>query len=195
MQLAAALSTAVPRGAPRVTHAAAGGSSCKPCAQELKMRDGDHEAPLEATDLTLRAGADGATMRVHAGLLAFNSRVLGEAMRATGGVPPKEGVLTLPGKRAEQLQLLVAWLYRCEDLSQARRSGARLMQLRIACATTAGHSHRDMSLHAASRICWLAPDARACAHTLRELVTPCGVRRTTSRRCAAWRANTTLLQC
>jgi hypothetical protein len=72
------------------------------------------------TDLTLRAEADGAEARVHRGLLATHSRVFAQALQT--GAPAD--VLPLPGKRAEELALLVAWLYREEKgaYNEARRA-------------------------------------------------------------------------
>ena len=64
------------------------------------------EAPF--ADLTLRAGADGATARVHRGIVVFQSRVFLDALSAPDS-PPEE--LSLPGKSAEDLRMLVAFMY------------------------------------------------------------------------------------
>jgi hypothetical protein len=97
---------------------------------------------MASTDLKLRAGADGTTARVHSGLLAFHSRVLADAMAATGGirmaVPPESGMLTLPGKRAPQLQLLVTWLYRCEQLTKVRNAESTAARLAYYCIASDG---------------------------------------------------------
>jgi hypothetical protein len=59
-------------------------------------------------DLTLRAVADGATARVHRGIVAFHSRVFSNAL-TTPDSPPDE--LPLPGKDASDLRMLVAYMY------------------------------------------------------------------------------------
>jgi hypothetical protein len=64
------------------------------------------DVPL--ADLTLRAGTDGATARVHRGVLGLHSRVLLEAL-TTPASPPEE--LPLPGKNAADLKLLTAFMY------------------------------------------------------------------------------------
>ena len=68
-----------------------------------------------AGDLTLRAGADGSTARVHRGVVAAFSRVLGDVLGAT-----ECDQLPLPGKNKAELDLLVAWLYRQEQLTVVR---------------------------------------------------------------------------
>ncbi len=67
-------------------------------------------------DLTLRAGADGATARVHRGVLAAHSRVFREALAATS-----DDILPLPGKSKAELDVLVAWLYRATRACSRRR--------------------------------------------------------------------------
>lgn len=64
------------------------------------------QAPF--ADLTLRAGADGATARVHRGVVAFQSRVFLDALSAADA-PPEE--LPLPSKSADDLKLLTAFMY------------------------------------------------------------------------------------
>jgi hypothetical protein len=59
------------------------------------------------TDVTLRAEVDGATARVHRGVLAAYSPVLREAVVGT-----TSDVIPLPGKSKAELDLLVAWMYR-----------------------------------------------------------------------------------
>ena len=75
----------------------------------------DVRAPGSAGDLTLRAGADGSTARVHRGVMAAFSRVLGDVLGAT-----ECDELPLPGKTKAQLDLLVAWFYRQERFSMVR---------------------------------------------------------------------------
>lgn len=81
----------------------------------------DEARPL--TDITLRAEADGATARVHRGVLACHSRVLKEALEST----PETDVLPLPGKSGVELDTLTAWMYReCEVPFTTVRNHVRL---------------------------------------------------------------------
>ena len=66
----------------------------------------------KAGDLTLRAGADGSTARVHRGMVAAFLRVLEDVLGAT-----EDDELPLLGKSKAQLDVLVAWLYRHERFS------------------------------------------------------------------------------
>jgi hypothetical protein len=67
----------------------------------------NHVVELLFTDVTLRAEVDGATARVHRGVLAAYSPVLREAVVGTTCE-----VVPLPGKSKAELDLLVAWMYR-----------------------------------------------------------------------------------
>ncbi len=66
-------------------------------------------------DLTLRAGGDGATVRVHRGIVAAYSRVLEDVLASTKG-----DELPLPGKTKADLELLVSWFYRVETFTVVR---------------------------------------------------------------------------
>ena len=90
----------------------------------------DAEEAYPFADLTLRAGVDGATVRVHRGVVATYSRVLREVLMSTN-----DDTLTLPGKGADEVKLLVAWLYRAEKTMFTRVS-----------ASSAGASVRCMCL-------------------------------------------------
>ena len=68
-------------------------------------------------DLALRASLDGTTVRVHRGVLATHSRVLRDILLATN-----DDCLTLPGKCAGDVKLLVAWMYRAEKTTITRVS-------------------------------------------------------------------------
>ena len=73
----------------------------------VRLADTDLRIEVEQ-DLTLRAGTDGATARVHRGIVVFQSRVFLDALSAPDS-PPEE--LSLPGKDAEDLRMLVAFMY------------------------------------------------------------------------------------
>jgi hypothetical protein len=92
---------------------------------------------LPFTDVTLRAEADGATARVHRGVLAAHSPVLLEALVGTG-----TDVIPLPGKSKAELDLLVAWIYR-------RKEGefTQVRSRRNACA----HTSTTCGLHGKKR--------------------------------------------
>jgi len=60
------------------------------------------------TDLTLRAGTDGATARVHRGIVGQHSHVFLDALTAPALTPEE---LPLPGKSAADLKLLTAFMY------------------------------------------------------------------------------------
>ena len=83
---------------------------------------------LPFTDVTLRAGADGATVRVHRGELGFHSRFFLEVLSTTE-TPLDE--LPLPGKTGEDLALLTAFMYprRSRDESFTGKSIGRLCEL------------------------------------------------------------------
>jgi hypothetical protein len=81
-------------------------------------------------DLTLRAEADGATARVHRGVLATFSPVFEAALRAA---PADAREMVLVGKSKAELDLLVAWLYHEHTFSKVRRSAHRERGY-IACA-------------------------------------------------------------
>ncbi len=86
-----------------------------------------HAATVEAlrfTDLTLRAGGDGAAVRVLRGVLCEHSRVIGELLAAT--TPSAEEEITLPGRTADELELLVAWMYRTETFTAVRSCAQRV---------------------------------------------------------------------
>ena len=72
-------------------------------AQELAR---SFEVPF--ADITLRAGADGATVRLHRGELALHSGILSDLL-STAEPPPDE--IPLPGKSASDLALLTAFMY------------------------------------------------------------------------------------
>ena len=78
-----------------------------------------------AGDLTLLAGADGSTARVHRGVVAAFSRVFEDVLGAT-----ECDELPLPGKSKAELDLLVAWLYHQERFSMVRITTAPRRALR-----------------------------------------------------------------
>jgi hypothetical protein len=84
------------------------------------------DVPL--ADLTLRAGTDGATVRVHRGTLGLHSRVFLEALTAPAS-PPEE--LPLPGKSINDLKLLTAYMYprRSRDETFSASSIGRFCEL------------------------------------------------------------------
>ena len=77
-----------------------------PTQQPAQQPARSFEMPL--ADVTLRAGADRATARVHRGVLGVHSRIFLEALTLTDS-PPDE--LPLPGKTAADLALLTAFMY------------------------------------------------------------------------------------
>ncbi len=111
---AALIPTAAPRriAAPRSVLCVAAADGSEPSAMQLHS---DSKEPDSTGMLTLCAGADGATLRAHAVLLAFHSPVLREMMPADGGA------LILPDKDKDELELLVTWLYHCESITEVRR--------------------------------------------------------------------------
>ena len=99
-----------------------------PSAMAAPLAEPARLVELPLTDLTLRAGADGATVRVHRGELGLHSRVFLEVL-TTIDPPPDE--LPLPGKTAADLALLTAFMYprRSRDEGFTRDSIARLCEL------------------------------------------------------------------
>jgi hypothetical protein len=77
-----------------------------PTTQSAQQPARSFEVPFP--DVTLRAEADGATVRLHRGELGFHSRVFLQALTLTDS-PPDE--LPLPGKTASDLALLTAFMY------------------------------------------------------------------------------------
>ena len=63
-------------------------------------------------DVTLRAGADGASARVHRGVLGFYSRIFLDVLTAPASSVEE---LPLPGKTAEDLRMLVTFMYPCRS--------------------------------------------------------------------------------
>jgi hypothetical protein len=74
---------------------------------------------LPFADLTLRAEADGATARVHRGVLAACSHVFETALREA---PADAREMLLLGKSKAELDLLVAWLYQAHTFTMVRRA-------------------------------------------------------------------------
>ena len=123
----------------------------------------DAEEAFPFADLTLRAGVDGTTVRVHRGVLATHSCVLRNVLTGT-----KDDTVPLPFKDGDAVKLLVAWLYR-KDLDKtiftrvsARGGGA--------CKCIVLHNARVMQL---------------------SLLLFCAACRTTLTRCSRWRRSTT----
>jgi hypothetical protein len=100
--------------------ASAEGAAAAAAAAQRRREEADETRPL--ADVTLRAEVDGASARVHRGVLATHSRVFKEALLSTAHAD----VLPLPGKNGAQLDALVAWLYReCEPpFTKVRRPRA-----------------------------------------------------------------------
>ena len=117
-------------------------------------------AELPLTDLTLRAGLDGETVRVHRGVLGLHSRILLNAL-TTSNPPPEE--LPLPGKSISDLRLLTAFMY-------PRRS--RDESFSVDCITRVCELGReyDMPELLAAADDWLA--AHAAELVLPQTVTP-----------------------
>ena len=127
-------------------------TSLSPAEERAASAEALEAQLLLSADLTLRAGQDGATVLVHRGVLCVHSRVFSELLNAT----PADDI-ALSGRTKADLELLVSWLYRCENITQARRRGASFQlvgcrTLRCTCAPAAALSYRHARLreHAAT---------------------------------------------
>ena len=103
-------------------------------------------ADLPFADVLLRATADGATALAHKGVLANFSHVLHGALELDGegdaqlpgatkksnGCPPGGAmqVLPLPGKNANDLKLLLGWMYQRSMLDKARARACECVSAR-----------------------------------------------------------------
>ena len=97
-----------------------------PATEPVQQPARSFELPL--TDVTLRAGADGATVRVHRGELGLHSRIFLELLTKTES--PVDA-LPLPGKTGEDLALLTAFMYprRSRDEGFKRNNISRLCEM------------------------------------------------------------------
>ena len=97
-----------------------------PVTEPVQQPARSFELPL--TDVTLRAGADGATVRVHRGELGLHSRIFLELLTKTES--PVDA-LPLPGKTGEDLALLTAFMYprRSRDEGFTRNNISRLCEM------------------------------------------------------------------
>lgn len=94
-------------------------------------------AALPFTDVTLRAGADGAIVAAHRGVLARQSRVFSDAFNAE--LSPND-VFPLPGKTQADLDVLMAYLYP----RAARNEGFTLDNIDTVCKLAREYDIPDM---------------------------------------------------